>query len=528
MGRRSIRCRQNAKGRQAVAGLALAPILALILLMVGLRWSAAAAGTVSAVIAAIVAVAAFQFGDEPADLAGPVLEAVFTAATILWIVFPALSIHEYQVRTGATGVIGDWLSSISSDPAATALLVGYFFAMFLEGASGFGTPVAIVAPMLVALGVAPVRALLVALIGHVVGVSFGAVGAPMVPLVEAAPVDERRLSLAILLLHACIGWSLALIVVKLGAVKSGSGSGGGSTATSSGASSSWQVAVMAAACFFPCAALIAGLAGPELPTLGGALLGGALFIVWLRRGSPPQLGEDAPAGRALLKAGLPYLVLVVLILASRLIDPLRNALRAYPIDWTYRQSFGDQMLPLYHPGTLLLLAFVLTVLGNRSRPRVAVTAMVAALRRLPQVAIALVSVLTLARFMVHGGLIDALAVGATGLFGQVWPLAVPLVGALGSFVTGSGTASNIIFADFQVAAADAVALPDWLALAGQSLGSAIGNIMAPHNIVAGTATVGLVGQEGRALARTAPICLAYALAGGVIVLVVGWAVDFLA
>lgn len=232
----------------SAALLALVPILALVLLMTGLRWSAAAAGTVAAVVAAIVAVAAFQFGDAPADLAGPVLEAGFTAATILWIVFPALSIHEYQVRTGGTRVIGEWLSSISSDPAATALLVGYFFAMFLEGASGFGTPVAIVGPMLVALGVAPERALLVALMGHVVGVSFGAVGAPMVPLLEAAPVDERRLSLAILLLHACLGWTLALIVVKLGSAR-----------MRRDGTAAWQVAIMAAACFFPCAALIAGL-----------------------------------------------------------------------------------------------------------------------------------------------------------------------------------------------------------------------------------------------------------------------------
>jgi lactate permease len=95
---------------------------------------------------------------------------------------------------------------------------------------------------------------------------------------------------------------------------------------------------------------------------------------------------------------------------------------------------------------------------------------------------------------------------------------VPLVGALGSFVTGSGTASNIIFANFQIAAADAVRLPHGLALAGQSVGSAVGNIMAPHNIVAGTATVGLVGREGETLARTVPVCLAYVALAGCLVL----------
>ncbi|WP_395332584.1 L-lactate permease [Novosphingobium sp. BL-8H] len=498
-----------------MAGFALLPILVLVVLMIVLRWSAAAAGTLSAVTAAIVAVVVFQFGETPADLAGPILEAAFTAATILWIIFPALSIHEYQTRVGGTGVIGEWLSSISEDPAATALLLGWFFTMFLEGASGFGTPIAIVAPMLVALGIPASRAILVALLGHVVGVSFGAVGAPMVPLLEAAIMDERRLSLEILLLHACLGWAMTLFVVQYATGGAGDGSGAGGAMAVSGRAR--RLALVAAICFFGAAALIAALTGAELPTLGGALVGGALFAAWLRRG-PSASTRPGPGGKAILLAGLPYVMLVLLILATRLIDPLRTAARAYRLDWTYGTGFGDVMLPFYHPGTMLFAAFLVTVVVRRSPPRLVGASMVAAARRLPQVAIALLAVLTLARFMVHGGMIDALAVAATTLFGRLWPLAVPLVGALGSFVTGSGTASNIIFANFQVAAADGVRLPHGLALAGQSVGSAIGNIMAPHNIVAGTATVGLVGREGETLSRTVPICLAYAVAAGVLLL----------
>ena len=494
-----------------MAGFAILPIIVLMLLMTVMRWSAAASGTLAAVTAAIVAVVAFQFGETPADLAGPILEAGFTAATILWIIFPALSIHEYQTRTGGTLVIGEWLSSISSDPAATALLLGWFFAMFLEGASGFGTPIAIVAPMLVALGIPAQRAVLVALLGHVVGVSFGAVGAPMVPLLEAGMFDERRLSLEILLLHACLGWTMTLFVVHYATMGESARMGRWPLLRSP------RIAPIAAACFFGAAALIAALTGAELPTLGGALLGGALFAAWLRRG-PAASDKVGPGAKAIVMAGLPYVVLVLLILASRLIDPLRTALRADRIEWTYGTGFGDVMLPLYHPGTMLFVAFLVTAAMHRTPPRVVGASMVAAARRLPQVAIALLAVLTLARFMVHGGVIDALAVGATSLFGRLWPLAVPLVGALGSFVTGSGTASNIIFANFQVAAADAVRLPHGLALAGQSVGSAVGNIMAPHNIVAGTATVGLIGREGETLRRTVPVCLAYAVAAGVLIL----------
>ena len=117
-------------------------------------------------------------------------------------------------------------------------------------------------------------------------------------------------------------------------------------------------------------------------------------------------------------------------------------------------------------------------------------------------------------------MIDALASAAAAVLGSAWPAAVPLVGALGSFITGSATASNILFSRFQVAAADASGLEPMLALAGQGFGAAIGNVIAPHNIVAGAATVGLVGREGTILKATLPVCLAYASMGGLLLLAV--------
>jgi lactate permease len=143
---------------------------------------------------------------------------------------------------------------------------------------------------------------------------------------------------------------------------------------------------------------------------------------------------------------------------------------------------------------------------------------VAAARRLPPVALALVSVLLLARFMVHSGMIEALALAAAELLGSAWPLASPLTGALGSFVTGSATTSNIVLAEFQVSAASAGNVAPLLALAGQGFGVAIGNIVAPHNIVAGAATVGLIGREGEVLKQTLPVCVLYAVAGGALLL----------
>ena len=477
--------------------LALAPILLLVGLLAGARWPAARAGPASAVAAAAVAAAAFGYGGEAAAWIGPLLEAAFIAATILWIIFGALCIHEYQVKSGSVAVFGRWLGSFGHDRRTTALLVAFFFALFLEGAAGFGTPVALAAPLLVGIGFSPARAVTLVLIGHAAGVSFGAIGTPVVPLLAAADVSPTSLSLGIALLHAALGWAMAALVFRIADRRSAGG---------------WRWPLIAAGAFFLPFVLLAGLIGPELPTMGGAIAGGLLFTFLVRARQPDAASAIAP--RDLLVSALPYLLVIAAILATRLVPPLQQALSATRIDWVLGNRFGGSAAPFYHPGTILILAFVLTGL-IRGGGDIGAAAGRAA-RRLPMVALALFSVLLLARLMVHAGMIDLLAVTAAGAMGSTYPLAAPLVGALGSFIAGSATGSNIVFADFQVATATATGLPPLLTLAGQGMGAAVGNMIAPHNIVAGAATVGLIGGEGRILRRTLPVCLLYSAAAGVL------------
>ena len=488
--------------------VALLPLLVFVVLLIGLRWSAAAAGLLSAAACLAVAVAAFAYPLEPIALLGPVLEALFTSASILWIIFPALGIYEFQTRSGATDAIGRRLASISSSPQIAALLLAWFFALFLEGAAGFGTPLALVAPMLVALGFPPLRALVMALLGHAAGVSFGAVGTPIVPLMDAAGVEATALSLLILIPHAALGWLLALIVFLL------------ARPAEAGERVRWPWALAAAALFFAPAAALAWFAGPELPTLGGALIGAVLFALLARWKSRRTADLPSEPWSPLLRAALPYLLVLLLILLTRLIAPFGEALQRPVLQWDIGDRFGGTTAPFYHPGTVLIVALAAAALVV-GRGRMLAAALRGAAVRLPPVALALVAVLLLARFMVHSGMIDALARSAVRIVGTQWPLAAPLVAALGSFVTGSATASNIILADFQVAAAGGAGLAPLVPLAGQGFGAAIGNVIAPHNIVAGAATVGLVGREGDVLKRTLPVCLAYALAGGGILWLVG-------
>jgi lactate permease len=272
-----------------------------------------------------------------------------------------------------------------------------------------------------------------------------------------------------------------------------------------------NAAVAALAFFLPSVAL-AALAGPEVPSLGGALAGALLFVLYLRR-----RGEGrAPAPRGLLPDLAPYLVILGLVLATRLMGPLGAALRAPALDWALAGGFTGRFEPLYHPGTLLFLGLGLGALIT-GRASALGPSLAAALRRLLPVALALGVMLALSRVMVHSGMIAALAEAAAQT-GPAWPLLAPAVGVLGTFITGSATASNILFTDFQLSAARALDLPAAEMTAAQGVGSAVGNILAPHNIIAGSATVGLVGREGDILRRTAAPCLAYVLAAGALTL----------
>lgn len=491
--------------------LASAPVVLLLVLLVFARWTAAWAGAASALVAAPIAILAFGFGDDSAglwaDLSGTVLEALFQSATILWIIFPALWIYEYQTRTGATELFGRYLGTLSKDPRIAALLIAWFFSLFMEGAAGFGTPIALAAPLLVSTGFSPRTALVLAILGNAAGVAFGAVGTPMTVLLAQGEFDPELLSLLVILLNAAAGWTMAALVYRMA---------GSDRSCDAGGALFWVAA--ASLLFFVPAALLAWLTGPELPTLGGALIGALLFVWLVRIRAPSGRSTEATAvgGLALAKAGLPYLTVLGLILLTRLVPHVTALARLPVIEWRLYENYGGAIQPLYHPGTMLLVGLLAAAILLPRTLRVLPSAATAAAMRLPPVAIALVAVLTLARLMMHAGMIEELAQAAVALVGDAWPLLAPTVGALGSFVTGSATASNILFGPFQLTVAGMTNASPILVIAAQAMGAAAGNLIAPHNIVAGAATVGLIGKEGEVLKRTLPACLLYVAIGGLV------------
>jgi lactate permease len=479
--------------------LAAAPILLILALMLGLRWSAGRAGLAGLALAAVGAHAAFGFGD-PAPVLGPVrawagvgAEGAFLALTILWILWPALALHRLQQDSGAIDVLRGGLSRLTSQPGLQALLVGWLLALFFEGAAGFGTPVALAAPILVGLGVAPVQAVVLALLGHAAGVSFGALGTPVLAQVALTGLDAVEIAVRTALLHALLGGVLMLFFVR--------------TLAADGRAPGAGWALLAAAGFLLPALALAALVGPELATLGGALVGGVLFVMALRwRGG----GTVAGLGRALA----PYAVLVVIVVLTRAWAPLAQPLAAVAIEWQLFDRFQSRWQPLVHPGTLLLVALLAGSRIQRLPLRAVGAALGHAARQLVPVTVALLAMLVLSRLMLHAGMIDALQQAAVLGVGAAWPWIAPAVGALGSFVTGSATASNVLFTTLQAQTAAALGLGATAIVAAQGFGAAVGNIVCPHNIVAGAATVGLTGREGEILRRTLLPCLLYLALGG--------------
>lgn len=482
---------------------AAAPICAVLVSMIAFRLSAAAAGAAGLAIA--VGLAATAFGHAGSGhpggaqlAAGVTAEAAHATAVILWIILPALTLYEYQRRSGGLARMRSTLVSMTGNRRLQVLLIAWFFGLFMEGAAGFGTPVALAAPLLVGIGLAPIRAVALALLGHAAGVAFGAVGTPALTQAEITGIDPMALSGTTASLAVVAGTVLLVALVRLADPR-----------PLGIADIGW--AALAGLTFFLPHLAIALIAGPELPTLAGALIGFALFLAAIR---------GVGAARLVKAQGLagdlaPYIGLVAVVLATRLVGPIGEALGGVRLTWSMHEVFGADVALLTHPGTAMTLCVVVTA-AMSGRAGLLIEALSAALGRLAPVAVALFVMLLLSRLMVHAGMIEALAAAAarTGAF---WPLLAPVIGTLGTFVTGSATASSVLFAEFQAATADALNLAPALMMAAQGLGGAVGNVLALHNIVAGSATVGLSRQEGSILRLTAPAAAAALAATGITV-----------
>lgn len=548
-----------------LAALAAVPILTALVLLAGLRWQASRAMPVCALATGVIALIAWRV--PPVRTLAAAVEGGFITVGILYIVFGALFLLAVMKASGAMDAIQGALAAVSRDRRVQAVLIAWHFGSFIEGAAGFGTPAAITAPLLIGLGFPPLAAVTAALIGDSTAVSFGAVGTPMtVGMGQGLVGLAERSAGAVVPDAAAVGRQVALYDLAIGTLMPAvlvltltAGFGG-----RRGVRDGLRAVPFACAAGFSqvaTAAAVAWTLGPEFPSLVGAAAGLLVALLLASRGIlvprevwdfPPApveaaapveaMGRDAaerrsspreaPAqpGPRLSRALAPYVVLAVLLSLTRV--------RALPIGETLArvavgpgELFGTgisaTLQPLHSPGAVFvvttLAAALLLGLSGRDVGRAVVEAGGVAART----AVPLVAAVVTVRLFIHSGVNAeslpamplALAdVAARGL-GGAWPLVAPWVGALGAFIAGSATFSNMLFALFQHGVAVDAGHEPIAILALQGTGAAAGNMVCVHNVVAACAVAQILGQEGQVIRRTAAPMAVYVVAAGLL----GWA-----
>ncbi len=541
--------------------LAFAPILVVGVLLVGLRWPAKRAMPVGFVV--VVAVALLVWDMSPTAIAASTVQGLLIAGTLLYIVFGALLLLETLTKSGAMSTIRAGFTSISPDRRVQAIIIGWLFGSFIEGASGFGTPAAVVAPLLLALGFPAMAAVMVGLTIQSTPVSFGAVGTPILVGVSGglsgnSAVDERisvlgvdlpgyldMIALQVALLHAAIG---TLIPLALACMLTGFF---GERKRFADGLSIWPFALFAAFAMTVPYVIVAAVLGPEFPSLLGGLIGLVIVMfassrgflmptdVWdfppRERWSPSWMGSLLPEDDDITQrkmsiwlAWTPYVVVGALLVMTRTVAPVKEFLttgwRVVAVEDIFGTSIAQSLQPLYLPGFLFILTCLITYALHRMRPADIASSWKIAGGQLAGAAVALLFALPLVRVFINSGpdfngsdlasMPLTLAEGAATIAGGAWPAFTPWIGALGAFVAGSNTVSNLMFSLFQFSTAEQIGVSPETVVATQAVGGAAGNMITVHNIVAASATVGLVGREGDLIRKTILPTIYYCLFAG--------------
>lgn len=538
-----------------LALLAFLPILVALVLMVGLRWPSTRAMPLAWLTAA--GVGAFAWSLPARYLVALSLQGFVVAAGVLIIVFGAVLILYTLEHSGAMETIQYGMRNISRDRRVQAIIIGYMFAAFIEGAAGFGTPAALAAPLLLALGFPPLAAAIVCLVFNSFPVTFGAVGTPVLiglqflePLVQRAvasgagnacfadfPAFAKGIGEWCTLMHG--GMIILLPIFMLGFLT-----------RLFGEKRSWREGFAAwKFCFFAAVAFgvpyfaFAWLIGPEFPSLIGGLIGLGILVAGAKKGvgvpkdnwdfAPPDAWDPEWTGEIAVQsekefvprmsqamAWLPYVLIGGMLVATRIPSlGLKTWLSSHKI--AFQQILGYPGVSasieyLYLPGTVpFLLVALLVIPLHRMRFDAVRKAWGASLGKMKAPSLALFAAVALVSIFRGSGVADpalnphaypsmplAMAQAVAEIAGKAWPLLAAYVGGLGSFITGSNTVSNFLFAEFQWGMAETLHLSREIVIAAQVTGGAMGNMVCIHNIVAVCAVTGLIGREGLILRRT--------------------------
>ena len=506
---------------------AVLPLVTLFVLLGGFKMKAHWAALVSLGVA--IAVALIVYG-MPVDQTGlsAAEGAAFGLFPIMWIVVMAIWVYNMTVETGHFAVLRRSFGTISEDQRIQAVIIAFCFGALMEALAGFGTPVAITAVMLIALGFKPIKAAALALVANTAPVAFGAMATPIITLSEVSELDKGDLG-------SMVGRQtpfLALIVplILIGMVDG-----------RRGIRQAWPVAVVGGLAFAIGQFLCSNFLSVELTDIVAALLSTAAIVAFLRFWTPGEpLIAEAPSGRFarpaaaggsvhdpvmerevslrddthrdtpadVVRAYAPYAIIIAIFSISQ-IPAVKDWLAQSPWTTTFewpgldvRNPDGEALTSLTFnlnwlpaAGTLMLISGLITMAVIRLGPGRALGVLGRTLDQLKWAILTVASVLALAYVMNQAGLTITLGLWAAGA-GSFFAFLSAMIGWLGVAVTGSDTSSNALFGALQVTAANDAGLSPTLLAAANSSGGVLGKMISPQNLAIGAAAVGLAGQEG--------------------------------
>jgi lactate permease len=501
---------------------AVIPLVVLFVLLGGLRMKAHWAALISLASALIVAIAVYGM---PAGQAfnSAAEGAVFGLFPIMWIVINAVWIFRMTERTGHFKVLQRSFGAISDDQRVQAVIIAFAFGALLEALAGFGTPVAICSVMLVALGFKPVKAVALALVADTAPVAFGAIAIPITTLSAVTGLPEQDLGSMVGRQTPFLALVLPLIMIAMVDGRRGLreawpiGLVGGSAFAVGQFVASNYISIGLAdviASLLSVGAMVAFLrvwqparvVRPE--RMGRAIIaGGSTYDPAMEREVRRRDGSGGDSRRDVLEAYAPYLIIIAVFVVANWVNPaktfLMNATKSF--DWpglhvltakgTAPKSLTFKFDWLAAAGTMLLISGVITMIVLRIKPRVALSAYGEALKQLAWAIVTVATVLALAYVMNLSGQTITLGTWVAGV-GSAFAFFSPMIGWLGTSITGSDTSSNSLFGALQVTAAAKAHLSPVLLAASNSSGGVLGKMISPQNLAIGAAAVGLAGKEG--------------------------------
>lgn len=545
-----------------LALFAFLPIFVAGVMLVGFRIQARTAMPVTYIITVIIAMA--LWGMSGNRIIASTIQGLIQTAGLLWIIFGAILLLNTLKHSGGISAIRSGFAQISPDRRIQVFLIAWLFGSFIEGASGFGTPAAVVAPLMVAVGFPALAAVTFGLIIQSTPVSFGAVGTPLIVGVQSGLNREALtgqlqgagssweyffhvITSEVAILHAICGTFIPLFLVLI-------------MTRFFGRNLSWTeglailpFALFAAFSFTIPYVLSAVFLGAEFPSMIGGLVGLALATLAARAGflMPKDTWDFAPASEwpegwmgsvemkldaltsrkiSLGLAWTPYILLAVFLVVSRTFPAVGNALKSVTFAATNimgENGISGDFAPLFLPGGLLVIVCLITFFVHRMSVTQLSKAFGESTKTLLGAGFVLLFTVPMVRVMINSGVNSKELVSMPLMVadwvavevGNIYPFFAPSVGALGAFLAGSNTVSNLMLSQFQYGVAEGLGISGALMVAGQSVGAAAGNMIAIHNVVAASATVGLLGREGLTMRMTIIPTIYYVMLAGTLLLI---------